>query len=143
MDTKRYRINGNEYEVAVSSVSGNHAEVVVNGVTYVVEMEEQSPSVVSPVKPKAPVSAPAAAPVPSPSKAVSGTGRPVASPLPGVIVAVRVNVGDKVSSGQVVAVLEAMKMENEILAESDGTVLSVNVSQGDSVLEGTAIVTIG
>ena len=66
----------------------------------------------------------------------------IKSPLPGVIVGVRVNVGDAVKTGQVVAVLEAMKMENEIQSEYDGTVASVDVSQGDSVLEGALIVSL-
>ena len=75
--------------------------------------------------------------------APSGTGKPINSPLPGVIVGVKVQVGDRVKNGQVVAILEAMKMENEIQSEYDGTVISVNVSQGDSILEGAPIVTIG
>ena len=65
------------------------------------------------------------------------------SPLPGVIIAVKVNAGDTVKAGQVVAILEAMKMENEIQAEQDGVITSVNVAKGDSVLEGATIVTIG
>lgn len=69
-------------------------------------------------------------------------GKNVAAPLPGVIIAVKVNAGDAVKAGQTVAVLEAMKMENEIQAEHDGVVHSVNVEKGDSVLEGTIIVTI-
>ena len=66
----------------------------------------------------------------------------VTAPLPGVIIAVKVNVGDQIKAGQTVAILEAMKMENELQAEHAGTVLAVNVSKGDSVLEGTTIVTI-
>lgn len=66
----------------------------------------------------------------------------VTAPLPGVIIAVKVNVGDQVKAGQTVAILEAMKMENELQAEHAGTVQAVNVSKGDSVLEGTTIVTI-
>ena len=66
----------------------------------------------------------------------------IKSPLPGVIVAVKVNAGDKIKAGDVVAVLEAMKMENEIQSEYDGTVASVNVSQGDSILEGAVIVSL-
>ena len=65
------------------------------------------------------------------------------SPLPGVIIAVKVNVGDSVKAGQEVAVLEAMKMENSIEATQDGTVTAIHVAKGDSVLEGAAIVTIG
>ena len=73
----------------------------------------------------------------------SGIGRPITSPLPGVIVDVKVNVGEKVKMGQVVAILEAMKMENEIQSEYDGIVISINVSQGDSILEGAPIITVG
>ena len=65
------------------------------------------------------------------------------SPLPGVIIAVKVNVGDAVKAGQEVAVLEAMKMENSIEATHDGTVTAIHVAKGDSVLEGAPVVTIG
>ena len=74
--------------------------------------------------------------------AVSSKGKNVTAPLPGVILAVKVKAGDHIRAGQTVAVLEAMKMENEIQAEHDGTVQSVNVEKGESVLEGTIIVTI-
>ena len=94
-----------------------------------------------------PVREPSVMPVPEVSSvADSGVrvagGKAIKSPLPGVIVAVKVNAGDKVKAGDVVAVLEAMKMENEIQSEYDGIVASVNVSQGDSILEGAVIVTI-
>ena len=79
--------------------------------------------------------------VPPDGESVSGV-KAVMSPLPGVIIAVKVNVGDTVKAGDVVAVLEAMKMENEIQSEYDGTVSSVNVSQGDSVLEGTLLLSL-
>ena len=96
-----------------------------------------------------PVKEPSVMPLPVPevsSAAEPGVratgGKIIKSPLPGVIVAVKVNAGDKINAGDVVAVLEAMKMENEIQSEYDGTVASVNVSQGDSILEGAVIVTI-
>jgi len=96
-----------------------------------------------------PVKEPSVMPLPVPevsSAADPGVraagGKIIKSPLPGVIVAVKVNAGDKIKAGDVVAVLEAMKMENEIQSEYDGTVASVNVSQGDSILEGAVIVTI-
>ena len=83
---------------------------------------------------------------PSVGEAADGAHAPgdkaIKSPLPGVIVAVKVNAGDKIKAGDVVAVLEAMKMENEIQSEYDGTVASVNVSQGDSILEGAVIVSL-
>lgn len=75
-------------------------------------------------------------------KKPAAVGKKVVAPLPGVIIGVKVGVGDVVKAGQVVAVLEAMKMENDIQAEFDGTVTAVNVAQGDSVLEGAVIVEI-
>ena len=134
---KVYKINGNSYEVAIKSVDGTQAEVTVNGVTYKVETEIVPPvqAVSGGVERSENVPQKAAAPVAD----KAGT---VTAPLPGVIVEVKVSPGEVVKAGQVVAVLEAMKMENEIQAESDGVVTAVNVSQGDSVLEGAPIVTI-
>ena len=145
MKSYKFKINGNEYNVEVNSVSGNIADVTVNGTPYQVEMED-APAVpaapVQAVQPAATVSAPAA-PQPAAKPAASGAGKAVTSPLPGVIIAVKVNVGDSVKAGQEVAVLEAMKMENSIEATHDGTVTAIHVSKGDSVLEGAAVVTIG
>ena len=146
MKTYRFKINGNDYEVAINSVEGKNASVTVNGTAYQVELEEaataapvQAPVQATPIQASAaaPTVAPTAAPVPS------GAGKAVTSPLPGVIIAVKVNVGDTVKAGQEVAVLEAMKMENSIEATHDGTVTAINVAKGDSVLEGAPIVTIG
>lgn len=147
MKTYKFKINGNEYNVAINSVEGKNASVTVNGTAYQVELEEAPAAAAA-----APVQVPAAAPVqaaPSPAPAPaaapapSGAGKAVTSPLPGVIIAVKVNVGDTVKAGQEVAVLEAMKMENSIEATHDGTVTAINVAKGDSVLEGAPIVTIG
>ena len=137
MNLKKYIINDIEYNVAVNSVTNDRAEVTVNGVVYQVKIENVNAScpVSMPVVETANV---APASVEAPAVAVpAGSGKPINSPLPGVIV------GIKVKAGQVVAMLEAMKMENEIQSEYDGTVVSVNVSQGDSILEGAPIVTIG
>ena len=87
-------------------------------------------------------SAPVQTASPAPASA-TGQGKPVTSPLPGVIIDIKVKVGDTVKAGQTIAVLEAMKMENDIQAEWDGVITAVNASKGDSVLEGAAIVTIG
>ena len=143
MNLKKYIINDIEYNVAVNSVTNDRAEVTVNGVVYQVKIENVNASVpVSmPVVETANV-APASVEAPA-VVAQSGSGKPINSPLPGVIVGIKVKVGDKVKAGQVVAMLEAMKMENEIQSEYDGVVLSVNVSQGDSILEGAPIVAIG
>ena len=151
MKEYKFRINGNEYNVAVNSIAGNIADVTVNGKNYQVEVDnaqapaapvQAAPAVTAaPAAPSAPVqAAPAAASAP---KAAAGAGKAVKSPLPGVILSVNVKVGDAVKAGQVVAVLEAMKMENDIQAEFDGTVTAVSVAKGDSILEGAVIVTIG
>ena len=146
MKTYKFKINGNEYNVAINSVEGTNASVTVNGTDYLVELENApaAPVQPAPAAPAAPVAAaPAqAAPAAAPKPAASGTGKAVTSPLPGVIIAIKVNVGDSVKAGQEVAVLEAMKMENSIEATHDGTVTAVHVAKGDSVLEGAAIVTV-
>ena len=140
MKTYKFRINGNEYNVDINSVEGNIADVTVNGASYKVEMD-------TPVAPAAPVAAgPAQAPVaaaaPAPAAAPAGSGKAITSPLPGVIIEVSVKEGQAVKAGQKVAVIEAMKMENEIQAPSDGTVTAILVHKGDSVLEGAEIVKI-
>ena len=145
MKTYKFKINGNEYNVAINSIEGKNASVTVNGTAYQVELEEAPAAapVQAPVSAPAPVAAaPAAAPA-APAPAAAGAGKAVTSPLPGVIIAVKVNVGDTVKAGQEVAILEAMKMENSIEATHDGTVTAINVAKGDSVLEGAPIVTIG
>ena len=142
MSTYNLKINGKQYNVTVNSVEGNNASVNVNGVDYNVEIEGGAAPVVAPVA--APVAAPAAAPAtpaPAPAAAPAG-GKSIVSPLPGVIISVDVKEGQAIKRGQKVAVIEAMKMENEILAEFDGTVTAIHVSKGDSVLEDAKIVTI-
>lgn len=145
MKEYKFKINGNDYNVAINSTNGNLADVTVNGVSYQVEMENAMPAVPVQAAPvAAPVATPAAAPVQAaaPAAKPAGEGKPVTSPLPGVIIEVSVKEGDTVAAGQKVAVLEAMKMENEIQADRAGIVTKINVSKGDSVLEGAAIVTI-
>lgn len=144
MKTYKFKINGNEYNVEINSVEGNIADVTVNGASYQVEMENAPAPVQKPVQAPAAAAAPTAtatAPAPKPA-APAGAGKPVTSPLPGVIIEVSVKEGQAVKAGQKVAVLEAMKMENEIQAPADGTVTAILVNKGDSVLEGAEIVKI-
>ena len=166
MKQYNFKINGNEYNVTINSVEGNVADVTVVA-NYKVELGNgTAPISVQPAQTAAPAvqsapaaapaqaSAPAPAPAPNPAAApsaptapatapaASGAGKPVTSPLPGVIVEISVKVGDSVKAGQQVAVLEAMKMENAIEADHAGTVTAVHVNKGDSVLEGVPIVTI-
>ncbi|MBR4312126.1 MAG: biotin/lipoyl-binding protein [Bacteroidaceae bacterium] len=144
MKEYKYKINGNEYNVAVEELEGNKASVTVNGKSYQVELDRPAkPAVSKPVaRPAAtPTAAPAAAPAPKAAPTVGGAG--IKAPLPGVILDIKVKVGDVVSKGQTVAILEAMKMENNINADREGTVASINVEKGQSIAEGTDIITLG
>lgn len=153
MGKYNFRINGHDYQVDVNSVEGGIADVTVNGTDYKVELADAvpapaqqavrpAPQTVSAVTPQATAHAPQAAQTATVS-APQGKGEVVTAPLPGVILDIKVKVGDAVKAGQTVAVLEAMKMENEIESTASGTVTAVNAGKGDSVLEGAAIITIG
>lgn len=126
--------------------------ISVNGTSYEVEVEEVAAGASAPViHSVAPAAAPVAAPAPAPLKAapapapkaapapVAG-GQSVKAPMPGSILDVKVKAGDAVKKGGVMLILEAMKMENEILAPQDGTVAQVLVSKGSSVNAGDALV---
>ena len=112
--------------------------VNVNGTVYSVEVEEVGGTVAAaPVAPAAPAAAPAAAPVAAAAPAGSIT---VEAPMPGKVLSVNVKAGDKVEAGDVLLILEAMKMQNEIMAPEDGTVSDVRVSAGDTVATGDVMV---
>ena len=140
MKEYKFKINGKEYNVAIGQADGKLLSVNVNGADYQVELENApaaAPLAATAAAPKAEVAAPAAAPK------AAGAGLVVKSPRPGIIISVDVKEGQAVKRGQKVAVIEAMKMENDILAEADGTITAVHTRKGDSVLEGADIVTIG
>ena len=140
MKEYKFKINGKDFHVAVNGISGTKADVTVNGVNYDVELE----NAVAPVQQAAPAQTAPVAPVASAPKAPAHAtgGKAITSPLPGVIISVDVKEGSVVKRGQKVAVIEAMKMENDILADADGTVTAVHVSKGDTVAEDAKIVTI-
>ncbi|WP_270567528.1 biotin/lipoyl-containing protein [Bacteroides uniformis] len=143
MKEYKYKINGNVYKVAIGDIEDNIAHVEVNGTPYKVEMEKAPKVVVKPVARPEATSAPAAPATPVVKPAAASTGKSgVKSPLPGVILDIKVNVGDTVKKGQVIIILEAMKMENNINADKDGKITAINVNKGDSVLEGTDLVII-
>lgn len=146
MKEYKYKINGNTYKVTIGDIEDNIAQVEVNGTAYKVELEKSAKPAASAkptvrVAPRPAAPAPAAAPVARPAASSAGKSG-VKSPLPGVILDIKVNVGDEVKKGQVVVILEAMKMENNINADRDGKVTAINVSKGESVLEGTDLVII-
>ena len=145
MKEYKIKINGNNYNVTIDKVEGNAAKVEVNGTPYNVEFEKplSKPKTISVVN--RPSAAPAAGPAPASRPAAPAApagGASVNSPLPGVVLDVKVKDGDKVTKGQVIMILEAMKMENAIEAPCDGTV-TIKAQKGDSVLEGAPLAVIG
>ena len=141
MKEYKFKIGGKEYNVTVNPKEGKFFDVTVNGATYEVEAEN-APAAAPALQPAAaPVqAAPAAAAAPAAKPA--GAGEKVASPLPGVIIEISVKEGQQVKAGQKVAILEAMKMENEIPAPKDGTITDIHVHKGDTLQEGDPVVTI-
>lgn len=160
----QYTVKGVDYEVEIQDIEGNIANVTVNGIPFEVEMKQ-------PVKPgkqkfrienevrsdkggassadsakTSPNSTATTAantePTASKKASASAGGKPVVAPLPGTINDIKVKVGDKVSAGDTVVILEAMKMQNNIEAETSGTIASINVNKGDAVMEGDTLVTI-
>ena len=143
MKEYKYKINGNLYNVTIGDIEDNIAHVEVNGTHYTVEMEKKPKAAPAPKPVARPVAKPAAAPAAAPAAKPAAAGKSgVKSPLPGVILDIKVNVGDEVKKGQTLIILEAMKMENSINADKDGKVTAINVSKGESVLEGTDLVII-
>lgn len=143
MKEYKYKINGNSYNVTVGDLEENIVTVEVNGVPYKVELEK-APAAAKVVKAPRPSAAPrtesGAKVIAKPTVATGGAS--VKAPLPGVILSINVKVGDTVKASDTVMMLEAMKMENAIHAGRDGKVASINVAQGESVLEGAVLLTI-
>lgn len=151
MKQYKYKVNGAQYDVTIDSIVGNKAKVEVNGIPFEVEMQgsslvEADLPTQAPIEGATPAAAPAtSAPAAAPAAPAAGpgAGNPVKAPLPGVVTKVLVAAGQAVKKGDTVLVLEAMKMENNITAESDGSVTGICVAPGDSVMEGTVLLTIG
>ena len=119
--------------------------VTVNGKAYDVQVEEIGASVSAapaPAAAPAPVSAPAPAAPAAPAAAPAAGGETISAPMPGKILSVKVKAGDSVSKGDVLVVFEAMKMENEIKAPRNCTIVSVSVSKDDTVETGSPVVSI-
>ena len=127
-------VNGNTYEVDVEEIGG-----VVTSAPVQAPVTQAAPA---PAPQAAPASAAAPAPAPKPAAPAPAGAKSVVAPMPGTIVSVKVSQGQAVTKDTVVAILEAMKMENEIFAGVDGTVASVSVSAGQSINTGDTIVSI-
>lgn len=145
MKNFKFKINGTEYSVDINEVEGQEITLDVNGTPYkvTVDKELKHKQVVMTARTAPRVSAAPSGNVQTTAPAAASKGSKVTTPLPGTILDVFVNVGDKVKAGQTVVLLEAMKMENNIEADVEGTVTEVKVRKGDSVLEGDVMVVIG
>ena len=145
MKVFKYKINGSPYKVVVQNSDAESVELEVNGTPFVVEIEQKNKKPVSRIQRQSVSSSSQTEVAPKPTvkrTAVAAGSIVVNSPLPGVILDIKVKVGDAVKKGQTILVLEAMKMENNIQATSDGTVAKVSVEKGASVLEGTELIVI-
>ena len=156
-----YKVKGVDYVVEIQDIEGNIANVTVNGIPFEVEMKQPVKAGKQKVKlseerrvkseefnssSSAATNASSAtnessAPT-TKTAAAAASGKPVVAPLPGTINEIKVKVGDKVNAGDTVGVREAMKMQNNIDAETSGTIASINVNKGDAVMEGDTLVTI-
>ena len=142
----KYKINGSPYRVVVQNSDQESVELEVNGTPFVVEIEHKNkkpvPSIQSQAAPSSSQTIETTRPTVTRSAVAAGSVV-VNSPLPGVVLDIKVKVGDAVKKGDTIMVLEAMKMENNIQASSDGTVSKISVEKGASVLEGAELIVIG
>lgn len=140
MQKLKFKINGKSYEAVVSEKEHNVASIELNGKAYIVEVEKEE-AVASPLiaKPKRSKKSAAAETFVEPTVEMGNAGS-IKAPLPGNVAKVKVQEGAKVNAGNVLIVLEAMKMENEILAPAAGTVKKLYVQEGKAVQQGEALV---
>ncbi|MBO4603199.1 MAG: acetyl-CoA carboxylase biotin carboxyl carrier protein subunit [Salinivirgaceae bacterium] len=147
MERFNFIINGNNYDTEILEIVDNKAQIQVNGVVYDVQIDDTKKKIAN--TPRANVSRPvqtatASAPAAvkqAPAKVAAGANA-ITAPLPGVILDVKVNVGDTVTVGQQLLTLEAMKMENSIDSTKNGVVKSIAKHKGDSVMEGDVLIEI-
>jgi biotin carboxyl carrier protein len=136
-----FKIHGNKYSVFIKKIEGRNAIVEVNGSEYSVEIDKEMAPKKTPqlVRPRVQTSQEEA----NIPKAQASAGiKPIKSPLPGLVMKMIVGKGDTVKKGDKLMILEAMKMENDVLSDVDGTVEEIKVREGDSVLEGDVLITI-
>ena len=139
-----FTIRGNKYDVELHNIEENIAEVEVNGSMYEVEIHKEiktpkTPKLVRPQVVPTSTSDNTAYAKPKPVKVSGG----IVAPLPGTILEIKVKVGDKVNPGDILLIMEAMKMENNIKADKEGEIKAINVNTGDSVLEGDLLIEMG
>jgi len=129
----KFTIHGNEYAVDVIAIEENIAQIEVNGTPYEVEIQRKVKTSKTPRIIEPPVKEPSE---PEIHKRERGEGHPISAPLPGNILSVKVAAGDIIQKGQLLMTMEAMKMENQVLADRKGVIESIAVKEGDAVLQG-------
>lgn len=134
MKKYKFKISGNEYGVHIKSIEDNIAQIEVNGTPYKIEIERESKPTKTPTLVRKVVNKQEDI-----QKKEGGSATPVKAPLPGKILSISVSKGDIVKKGDVLLIMEAMKMENNVLASKDGVVESIKVQPGDNVLEGDVL----
>ena len=132
----KFKIDGQDYAASVEELEGGNLQVTVNGKSYQVEVPEHKAAAPKVVRPTAAASAPAAAP----RAAQAASASTVQAPLPGTITKIVATEGQKVKKGDVIVVMEAMKMANDITAEADGTIKKIVCTVGQSVNQGDPLV---
>jgi biotin carboxyl carrier protein len=136
MNKFKFTIRGTEYDVEILKIEENIATLEVNGTPYDVELhmekkQSKTPTLVRKVLPEEPQEI---------AKKEAGSTTPVTAPLPGTIMELKVKKGDIVKKDQLLLIMEAMKMENNVLSEKEGVVESIKVQPGDSVLQGDVLI---
>ena len=136
MKSFKFLIHGTEFNVDVTGIEANVASIEVNGTKYDVQIEQEikrskTPKLLRPVVSRAPK--------PVIDKKEKGSSTPVKAPLPGNILSIAVKPGDIIKKGQLLLIMEAMKMENQVLAEKEGVVESIKVEPGQGVLQGDVL----
>ncbi|MCG8388463.1 MAG: biotin/lipoyl-binding protein [Cytophagales bacterium] len=138
MKNYKFKIHGNEYHVNIKETEANIIRLEVNGSSYEVEMEKEVKTSKTPVlvrggtKPVQRVD----------NLSTNASTRKISAPLPGTVLKILVKEGDEVKTGDALMILEAMKMENTILAESSGKVQSIKVQENSTVLQGDQLLEI-
>ncbi len=136
----KFKIDGKDFTTSVDEQGNGQFTVTVNGKAYQVELPEHVVAARPTIHPMTAQAAAPAAHTPAPAPAAAGASATVTSPLPGTITKVNVAAGQKVKKGEVLLVMEAMKMANDVVAEADGTVQQVCVKEGQSVNQGDVLI---
>jgi glutaconyl-CoA/methylmalonyl-CoA decarboxylase subunit gamma len=138
----KFTIHGNPYEVEILGFEENIARVEVNGTVYDVEIQKDLKLTKTPTLVRQEVPQPTRKETKIPRNITRTTNVAIKAPLPGTIISILVKPGEKVTMGQKLLTMEAMKMENNVLSEKDGVVTNVNVKPGDTVMQNDVLLEI-